>query len=522
MDSPESCRFQREIAPPISALMAEIPGGSGRGPWCGGGGGGDTTERTEGAPEGTSRPSPPVARDEKFRVGGFRGSRSVDSGDAPLRRLRARQPPSRSSSARSAGRPRRRAARGAQDRDRPLLRRRRLDRARRAARPGERPPGARVASSRPARRRRAPRGSVEKFIGDAVMAVFGVPSCTRTTRCARFAPPGRCGRRSGAERGARPRLRDRDRAFGSGSTRRGRLTGTDGASRDRRRGQRRGAARAGRRARPGPARRDDRRARGRRRRSRAARRPRPEGQERAGPRLAARARSRAEETRRLSAVPMVGRELELQALRDAFAEASIAASCRLVTVVGAAGVGKSRLVSEFLAASTARGSSTAAARLRRRDHLPAGRRGRPGARGRSRAHPDQRVLAALQRLVARRRGELDGGDRVGRAQAPRDRRGGTTARVRLRRRQLGRGHVPRPRRAGRGARAGAPLLVVCMARPTCSTDRPGWGGIVRLDPLSDDEADLLIAELPAARAWTSRCGRGSAEPPRETRSSSKR
>ena len=52
--------------------------------------------------------------------------------------------------------------------------------------------------------------------------------------------------------------------------------------------------------------------------------------------------------RRLDA-PMVGREPELAKLRDAFEQAVRDQSCRLVTVLGPAGIGKSRLVKEHLA-----------------------------------------------------------------------------------------------------------------------------------------------------------------------------
>jgi DNA-binding SARP family transcriptional activator len=55
--------------------------------------------------------------------------------------------------------------------------------------------------------------------------------------------------------------------------------------------------------------------------------------------------------------PMIGRRRERRRLRDAFDQAFVDRSCQLFTVLGLAGVGKSRLVQEFLAdAAGARGS----------------------------------------------------------------------------------------------------------------------------------------------------------------------
>ena len=60
------------------------------------------------------------------------------------------------------------------------------------------------------------------------------------------------------------------------------------------------------------------------------------------------------EPERSFSTPMIGRERELQALRDAFARAEADRSCQLFTILGSAGVGKSRLAAEFLAGLDAR------------------------------------------------------------------------------------------------------------------------------------------------------------------------
>jgi len=205
---------------------------------------------------------------------------------------------------------------------------------------------------------------------------------------------------------------------------------------------------------------------------------------------------RAEETRRLSAAPMVGRGLELQVLRDAFAEALDAHSCRLVTVVGAAGVGKSRLVAEFLG-----GLDGARVVLGRCVAYGDGITYRPVAEVVRQLRPldtlisDQQVLAALSGLVA-------------------DDEASSTEEIAWAvRKLLEAAAAERPlvcvfddvnwgedtfldlvEQVAALAR-GAPLLVVCMARPDLLDRRPGWGGVVRLEPLSNDESDLLIAEL---------------------------
>ncbi len=78
-------------------------------------------------------------------------------------------------------------------------------------------------------------------------------------------------------------------------------------------------------------------------------------------------------------VPLVGRRHDLAVLQDALRRATENAECVLATVVGAAGVGKSRLAREFLARARRLGprADRALRSVRGGHHVPAARRGAP-------------------------------------------------------------------------------------------------------------------------------------------------
>ena len=171
--------------------------------------------------------------------------------------------------------------------------------------------------------------------------------------------------------------------------------------------------------------------------------------------------------------PMVGRERERRRLHDAFDQAVGDRSCQLFTVLGPAGVGKSRLVQEFV------GELAGRALVARGRCLPYGegitfwpvleavKEAVGLADGDSPEAFRAKLALALDgeaegELVAQQVAELIGlaehGGRRGRlrrgARALRSRRAGPASRSRFRRHPLGRGNVPRPARAHRRLDAG--------------------------------------------------------------------
>jgi class 3 adenylate cyclase/tetratricopeptide (TPR) repeat protein len=204
--------------------------------------------------------------------------------------------------------------------------------------------------------------------------------------------------------------------------------------------------------------------------------------------------------------PLVGRTAELGVLRDGLTAGADRRECRLVTVIGAAGVGKTRLVSELVAEVGAYATV---------------------ASGRCLPYGDGITFWPLTELIQRLGGEQAVAEAMG--DDP------DAALVVERLRVLGgRGTAPpeelfwavrrlfellardRPllvvledihwaeptlldlvEHVSRWSRD-APILLLCVARPELLEERPQWEGVhVRLEPLSSAEAGQLLDALDA-------------------------
>jgi len=204
------------------------------------------------------------------------------------------------------------------------------------------------------------------------------------------------------------------------------------------------------------------------------------------------------ELERRFATPMVGRETELRRLRDAFEQSARDRSCQLFTVLGSAGVGKSRLAAEFLTgldARVVRGRCLSYGEgitywpvieiLKQLGTLPEGDAARPlrfvlGDSGTS-AAPDE-IAWGFRKLLEQEAQEdplvcvLD------------DTHWGEETLLDLVE------HVADLSRD-------APLLLLCLARPELLERRPSWGGgkwnatTVLLEPLDATETERLLSEL---------------------------
>jgi class 3 adenylate cyclase/tetratricopeptide (TPR) repeat protein len=191
--------------------------------------------------------------------------------------------------------------------------------------------------------------------------------------------------------------------------------------------------------------------------------------------------------------PLVGRDKELRVLADAWERARAGPGCELVTVVGAAGVGKSRLVAEFLAAADA----TVV-------------RGRCLSYGEALTYwPVVEVLKQLEDQRSRLELEPFAADALGALLG----HGGTSSTDEIAwafRKLLEEIAAERPIVAvfddiqwGEDVllellehlvflSTGAPILLLCMARPELLDRRSGWTGVLRLQPLGPHEAEALM------------------------------
>jgi class 3 adenylate cyclase/tetratricopeptide (TPR) repeat protein len=216
--------------------------------------------------------------------------------------------------------------------------------------------------------------------------------------------------------------------------------------------------------------------------------------------------------------PLVGRENELRLLHDAFARVARERRCHLFTLLGSAGVGKSRLVAEFLSGLVGRATAVRGRCLSYGDGItfwPVGEVVREAACLNGEETPGEarsRIAAFLAdeddaALVAARVSEL-----VGLADAGAGEESFWAVRKFLEALARDRPLVVVFDDVNWGEPTfldlvehiaewsrGAPILLVCLARPELLDERPAWAGgklnstSLLLEPLNDEEFDLLVS-----------------------------
>jgi class 3 adenylate cyclase/tetratricopeptide (TPR) repeat protein len=217
--------------------------------------------------------------------------------------------------------------------------------------------------------------------------------------------------------------------------------------------------------------------------------------------------------------PMIGRDLQLRMLMDAFEAATTEQTCHLFTTMGPAGIGKSRLVREFVSAIGDRAQVLTGRCLSYGEGItffPVAEMAIQAAGIPEDATPD-RARADLRELlerapdgetVAKHLAGVLGLDGSGPVEPPWAVRrfleilGGERPVVAV----FDDIHWGEPSLLEVIEHVAAwsrdvPILLVCMARPELLEERPGWGGgqrnatSVHLEPLSELEADALIESL---------------------------
>lgn len=212
-------------------------------------------------------------------------------------------------------------------------------------------------------------------------------------------------------------------------------------------------------------------------------------------------------------VELVGRRAELDTLERTLVEAVTARDCRLVTVVGEPGVGKSRLVREFLASAAQHASILSGRALSYGDGITFGPirevvRQAVGIRDEDTAERALRKLAAL--VEGEEQGELV--ERIGQVLGVATDAASLDDIAWAIRKLLERLACRRPLvvllddihwaepalldiLARLPTLARGPIVLLCLARPELLETRPEWEATIRLEPLQDAEAARLVDDL---------------------------